>query len=43
MTLGDWGELNSGRDGGVGDAIVDLEEIVAFGGAGVETEVGTHC
>ena len=40
-TLGDWGGLNSGGDGGVGDAIVDLEETAAFEGAGVETEVDT--
>ena len=39
--LGDWGGLNSGGDGGVGEVIVGLEEAACFGGAGVGTVVTT--
>jgi len=39
-TLGDWGGLDSGGDGGVGEAIAGLEETAAFEGA-VETAVAT--
>lgn len=36
--LGDWGGLNSGGDGGVGEAIADLE-VADFGRAGAGIEV----
>jgi len=39
--LGDWGGLNSGGDGGVGEVIAGLEEAACFGGARVGTAVAT--
>ena len=33
--LGDWGGLDSGGDGGVGELIAGLEEATGFEGAGV--------
>jgi len=39
--VGDWGGVDSGGDGGVGEAIVGLEETAGFEGVGVETTVAT--